>query len=112
MKLGQWAEQQALAVLEEQGYVYVQSNYHSRFGEIDLIVQKGQELVFVEVKARSKTRFAQAAETISYSKQRKISKTAMLFLQDHPHFQQYYCRLGVMCFDFFEEMPKTIQQVF
>ncbi len=62
-----------------QGYVHVQSNYHSRFGEIDLIVQKGQELVFVEVKARSKTRFAQAIETISYSKQRKIAKTAMLF---------------------------------
>ena len=56
MKLGQWAEQQALTVLEEQGYVHVRSNYHSRFGEIDLIVQKGQELVFVEVKARSKTR--------------------------------------------------------
>ena len=46
MKLGQWAEQQALTVLEEQGYVHIQSNYHSRFGEIDLIVHKGQELVF------------------------------------------------------------------
>lgn len=112
MKLGQWAEQQALTVLEEQGYVHVQSNYHSRFGEIDLIVQKGQELVFVEVKARSKTRFAQAAETISYSKQRKIAKTAMLFLQDHPHFQHYYCRFDVICFDFFKEIAKTIQQDF
>ena len=97
MKLGQWAEQQALTVLEEQGYVHVQSNYHSRFGEIDLIVQKGQELVFVEVKARSKTRFAQAIETI---------------LQDHPHFQQYYCRFDVICFDFFKEIAKTIQQDF
>lgn len=112
MKLGQWAEQQALVVLEAHGYSHVRSNYHSRFGEIDLIVLKGEELVFVEVKARSKTRFAQAFETVSISKQRKVSKTAMYFLQEYPHFQQYYCRFDVICFDFFKEIAKTIQQDF
>ncbi len=36
----------------------VQQNYHSRYGEIDLIVARGKELVFIEVKARSNTRYA------------------------------------------------------
>ena len=112
MKLGQWAEQQALLLLQQHGYRHIQSNYHSRFGEIDLIVHKGEELVFVEVKARSKTRFGQAVETISQSKQHKIAKTALIFLQEHPHFQNDYCRFDVICFDFFKEIAKTIQQDF
>ncbi len=112
MKLGQWAEQQALTVLEEQGYVHVQSNYHSRFGEIDLIVRKGRNWFLLRSKHAQKRVLRRLIETISYSKQRKIAKTAMLFLQDHPHFQQYYCRFDVICFDFFKEIAKTIQQDF
>jgi len=48
--LGQWAEQQALVILQQQGFRLVTQNFHSRFGEVDLIVERGQELVFVEGK--------------------------------------------------------------
>ena len=51
-QLGQWAEQTALKLLKEQNYEWVASNYHSRRGEVDLIVKRGNELIFVEVKAR------------------------------------------------------------
>lgn len=112
MQLGQWAEQQALKLAEQQGYTLVQANYHSRFGEIDLIVVREAELLFIEVKARSKTAYAQASETVSIHKQRKMLRTALYFMNEQPHFYQYYCRFDVICFDFFKEIAKTIQQDF
>ena len=112
LNLGQWAEQQALEFLQAQGFVLIVMNYHCRYGEIDLIVQKNQELIFVEVKARSETRYAQSYETISFSKQKKIMKSALCFLNTHPQFQHFYCRFDVICFDFFQQFAKTIQQDF
>ena len=112
MKLGQWAEQEALKLAQQQGFFLVQANYHSRFGEIDLIVQRGQELLFIEVKARSKTAYAQAAETVSIHKQRKMCKTALHFLQEWPDFQQYDCRFDVICFDFYQRFAKSLQHDF
>ena len=112
MNLGQWAEQQALKLAELQGYALVQANYHSPYGEIDLIVQRGQELLLIEVKARSRTAYAQAAETVSARKQRKMLKTALHFLNARPAFQQHDCRFDVICFDFSQRFAKSIQQDF
>jgi len=47
--LGQWAEQEAVKLLLQHGYEIVKLNYFSRFGEIDIIAQSKQELIFVEV---------------------------------------------------------------
>ncbi len=110
--LGQWAEQQALIFLQQGGYVLVEQNYHSRYGEIDLIVRKNQELVFVEVKARSAGNWAQAHEVISFSKQRKIIQTAQHYLAQSPHFQDCYCRFDALCFELSQPVAKTIQQDF
>ena len=112
LKLGQWAEQQALNVLQAQGFQLVAANYHCRYGEIDLIVQHAQELVFVEVKARSVTQYAHSFESISLSKQRKIMKSALCFLEAHPEFQNFYSSFDVVCFDFLQQFAKTIQQDF
>jgi len=112
LNLGQWAEQQALKILQAQGFQLVAANYHCRYGEIDLIVQHAQELVFVEVKARSVTQYAHSFESISLSKQRKIMKSALCFLEAHPEFQNFYSRFDVVCFDFLQQFAKTIQQDF
>ena len=110
--LGQWAEQTALLFLQSQQYQYVNKNYHSRFGEIDLIVKRGNELVFVEVKARSAGSYAGACEVISYSQQRKIIKTAQFFLQRYPNYYNFDCRFDVICFDFPQKLAKTVQPNF
>jgi putative endonuclease len=110
--LGQWAEQTALLFLQSQQYQYVNKNYHSRFGEIDLIVKRGNELVFVEVKARSAGSYAEACEVISYSQQRKIIKTAQFFLQRYPNYYNFDCRFDVICFDFPQKLAKTVQPDF
>ncbi len=112
MNLGQWAEQQALKLAELQGYALVQANYHSPYGEIDLIVQRGQELLLIEVKARSRTAYAQAAETVSVRKQRKMLKTALHFFSARPELQQHDWRFDVICFDFYQRFAKSIQQDF
>lgn len=110
--LGQWAEQTALLFLQSQQYQYVNKNYHSRFGEIDLIVKRDNELVFVEVKARSAGSYAEACEVISYSQQRKIIKTAQFFLQRYPNYYNFDCRFDVICFDFAQKLAKTVQPDF
>ncbi|MDD2945512.1 YraN family protein [Acinetobacter haemolyticus] len=112
LNLGQWAEQQTLILLQAQGFQLIVANYHCRYGEIDLIVQQAQELVFVEVKARSVTQYAQSFESISFSKRRKIMKSALCFLHAHPELQTFYCRFDVICFDFLQQFAKTIQQDF
>lgn len=111
-QLGKWVEQTALNLLQKQNYVWVTSNYHSRGGEVDLIVKRGQELVFVEVKARTIGNYGQACEMVTRAKQKKIIKTAMRFLQRYPSYQDFYCRFDVICFDFPQKIAKTVQQDF
>ncbi|EOQ69162.1 YraN family protein [Acinetobacter pittii] len=111
-QLGKWAEQTALNLLQAQNYVWVTSNYYSRRGEVDLIVKRGQELVFVEVKARTIGNYGQACEMVTWTKQKKIIKTAMRFLQRYPSYQEFYCRFDVICFDFPQKIAKTVQQDF
>ena len=56
------------------------SNYHVRGGEVDLIAYDGGTLVFVEVRARSGFGFGTPADTISLAKRRKIVHTAQNYL--------------------------------
>jgi putative endonuclease len=111
-ELGQWAEQCALTFLQTHQCEFVSRNYHSRYGEIDLIVKRQNELIFVEVKARSAGSYAAACEVITPSQRRKIIKTAQLFLQEHPDYYDFDCRFDVICFDFPQKIAKTVQPDF
>lgn len=110
--LGIWAEQQAKNLLEHAGFKILEQNFHSRFGEIDLIAVKAQEMIFVEVKARSKTEWGRAVEVITPQKQLKIGKTALKYIQDHADCENFYYRFDVICFDFQKEFAKNLQQNF
>ena len=93
--IGQQAEDRALAYLQAQGMRLIQRNYRSIYGEIDLILQHRQTLVFAEVRYQRSNRFMLAAETISNSKQRKIIATARYFLARH-HFSCSAMRFDVI----------------
>ncbi len=95
-QLGKDSEQLACKFLERQGYRLVQRNFHSKWGEIDLIMRKGQELVFVEVRSKSNRDYGQPAETVDKNKQEKIRKTAQLYLYQHQEMKQCYCRFDVI----------------
>jgi putative endonuclease len=105
--LGAWAEQQACIFLQQQHFQLLARNFHSRYGEIDLIVRNDTTLVFVEVKARSARAIAPAHAVISVSKQRKMSQTALYFLQCYPEYSNDFCRFDVISFDFLHTFPKT-----
>lgn len=111
-QLGCWAEQAALNLMQQQGFKLIKTNFHSRYGELDLIVHRDQELIFVEVKARARTQYAHAIESISYSKQKKMIRTAFCFLEQHPEFQLFYYRFDVICFDFHQQFSKNLQHDF
>jgi putative endonuclease len=82
-QLGGEAEQLAAAYLDQQGLKLVASNYHCRFGEIDLIMRDGKTLVFVEVRLRSNANFGGAAMSITAAKRQKLVRTAEHYLQKH-----------------------------
>lgn len=75
---GDAAEALALAHLKKHGLTLLKKNYHCRHGEIDLIMQDGAEIVFVEVRHRAD--HSAAAGSIDEHKQRRISTTAAHYL--------------------------------
>ena len=81
---GSLGEAYAARMLEKKGYRIVARNFHTRFGEIDLIAQRGEILAFVEVKTRAANSLARPAAAVSPSKQRRIILAAEGYLQRYP----------------------------
>ena len=92
--LGAWGEEKAARFLTEQGYTVLEKNFHSRYGEIDLIVEDRDYLVFVEVKLRKSAEFAKAREFVDAKKQERIRTTASLYLAQNP--TNLPCRFDVI----------------
>jgi putative endonuclease len=80
---GGWGESVAAEYLRKKGYEIIAANYHSRFGEIDLIAQKDDIIAFIEVKTRKNVSYARPMESVTPIKMKKIVSTAMLWLQSH-----------------------------
>ena len=81
---GAWGEALAAEYLRKKRYKLVAVGYHSRFGEIDLIVEDKKYLVFVEVKLRKTADFAVAREYVDRRKQDKLRMTASMYLAQNP----------------------------
>lgn len=77
---GTGAEARAATFLQGHGLHIVERNYRSRYGEIDLIARDGAMLVFVEVRARASNAFGGAAASITASKRKKLTRTALQYL--------------------------------
>ncbi len=78
--LGLDGERQAERFLRAQGLELVTRNYRCRHGEIDLVMQDGASLVFVEVRRRGRTDFGGAAASVDARKQRRLIATARHYL--------------------------------
>ena len=76
------------------GYKIIARNFSCRYGELDIVAQKGDTVVFVEVKTRKNADFAQAKEFVDYRKQNRIKNTANIFLQKN-NLTEYYIRFDV-----------------
>lgn len=94
---GASAEDRAAKHLERQGLSIVARNFRTRLGEIDLVAQEGDVLVFVEVRMRASQSFGGALESITAQKQRRIRAAASQFLQ-HLRWMPR-CRFDVIALD-------------
>lgn len=83
-KLGELGERRARSYLRKKLYRIVDKNFHSKFGEIDIIAENRKYIVFVEVKQRNLNSIAQPREFVDYSKQQKIISTAQYYLTKNP----------------------------
>ncbi len=96
---GSEGENRACSFLEENGYSIVARNYRTRQGEIDIIVQKDNSLVFVEVKTLPQGYPELLSHVLSEKKQKRIIKTAKRFLSIYRQYINNYIRFDVIVVD-------------
>ena len=78
--LGRWGERRVARHYEAAGYVVLDQNWQVRGGELDLVMMRGDEIVFCEVKTRSSDRFGSGFEAVDERKQRFVRRAAMSWL--------------------------------
>jgi putative endonuclease len=92
---GQAGESAAEEYLRHKGYRIVARNLRSPMGELDLVAEDGQVLVFVEVKARRTDAFGGAILAVHQRKQEKLIQLASQYLARH-HIKNRQCRFDVV----------------
>jgi putative endonuclease len=80
---GRQGEERAKIFLESKGFQILENNYRTKGGEIDLVARDGEEIVFVEVRSRSRQDYGGAMASIDARKRRKIIFAARVWLQTH-----------------------------
>ncbi len=83
LQQGNFAEKEACAFLEKQGLKLVEKNYRCRTGEIDLIMQDKEALVFVEVRYRAKSDYGSALDSVDSHKIQKLISAASHYVSKH-----------------------------
>lgn len=109
---GEAAEAHAEQFLHAQGLQTRARNYRCKVGEIDLIMQHGETLVFVEVRLRNNPRFLQAAESVTWRKQQKIIRAAQVYLMQTRLTDSVICRFDVVALTTEGATPDWIQNAF
>ena len=82
LELGKNGETLAERHLTGLGYQLLEKSCRNRLGEIDLVMQDGETVVFVEVKTRASRRFGAAEEAVGPRKQRKLAQLALAYVRD------------------------------
>lgn len=102
-ELGQKGEDLVAKYYQNYGWRILARNFifpkGKQMGEIDLIVEQGTMIKFVEVKTRSNSKFGDAAEAVNFPKQQRLVRTAQLFLNLHPKYQEFDYSIDVAMVD-------------
>ena len=78
--MGAKGEEIAVRYLKSRGYRILERNYRVRLGEIDIIAEHGDDLVFIEVKTRSNILFGSPFESVTKQKKQQLSKVALEYI--------------------------------
>ena len=91
--IGEIGEEYTVKFLKKKKYKILERNYRKRYGEIDIIAENKNYIVFVEVKTRHKDSMTSAADAVNRQKQIRIIKTASLYLAENE--TEKFCRFDV-----------------
>lgn len=94
--IGKIAEDFACEYLQAQGLKFITANYQCRCGEIDLIMQDSDTIIFVEVRHRATNDYGDGIATVTETKRRKLIKTALYYLQKNNLLDQIAYRFDVI----------------
>jgi putative endonuclease len=96
--LGETGENLAAGELVARGYAILERRYRTRHGEIDIVAEHAETIVFVEVRARATGEFGRAADSVTDQKKRKVTAMAVEYLARH-HITNRPCRFDVVAID-------------
>lgn len=82
INVGKGGEEQAVRYLRERGYRILERNYRYHNKEVDIIAQKDDTIVFVEVKARTNRSFGDGMEAVNFHKKSNIIYVARYYLNE------------------------------
>jgi len=91
-----WAERLARCQLEAVGMTFLAANHTERRGELDLVMQDGELVVFVEVRHRASAEYGSASESIDARKLERMRRTARLYLLRHYRTEEVPCRFDAV----------------
>ena len=107
---GQAGESAAEEYLRRKGYRILARNLRSSLGELDLVAEDGQVLVFVEVKARRTDAFGGAIHAVHHRKQEKLIQLAGQYLARH-HIKDRLCRFDVVLLQGTDTVGSQIEHI-
>jgi putative endonuclease len=110
---GLQGEQAVAEFLMRRGMTILQRNYRTRFGEIDIIAQDGECIVFVEVKSCRSTAYGEPATWVNSRKQKRMVLAAAQYLQTM-QWEEQECRFDVVTVTWKQKVPefRYIKQAF
>ena len=108
---GRLWEARAGRYLETQGLKILKRRYRCRLGELDLVCRDGAALVVVEVRARSSSAFAGAAESIDWKKRRRIVRATGHLLMTHPQWNERSIRFDIFSANHIESATPSIRWI-
>jgi putative endonuclease len=106
-RTGEFWEEFAAREVAAAGLHILFRRYSCRLGEIDIIALDGRTLVFIEVRYRTRGRYADAAASVTATKQHRIINAARHFLMCHPEFSQYPIRMDVIALEASRNSPNN-----
>ncbi len=87
---GKWGEEVARRYLERKGYRILFTNWRAERGDIDIIAEDGNTLVFVEVKSGSSEKYGSPELRITPGKKRQLYKLATVYLAEYTNQIKHY----------------------
>ena len=93
---GEIAEDFANSWLQSMKFKILSRNFHSRWGEIDFIGIEDSSICFLEVRYRKSSHYGTPAETVTFSKQQRIIKTAQAYLNKNQKYVNIPARFDVL----------------